>query len=1029
MSHRIVGFVLVCAVLAFCVTGAGPVNMERELIPGRHANKPAKAEPRRVADHRGSDLSGAKRALLVSAPADSFVLGSFSFDSGGIPDAQGWYSVDRTAQTEIFTHVADSTELNGGNFGTLLPIAGQQSLWCGTAGNTFNTCHYAAPPSYGNSWAQTFTSKPFAYTGGVHLEYLIRWDIEPGYDALEVRYKDENDEWQRIAVNGWYLYDGTSVGAIFESWDLSDSTLADSIQIQFLFTSNGAWSGEDGLWPTDGAYLLDSLMISDSLGVLTFQDFESEPVGALATNDGHWVAGEPDPFGDFAGLFPGVTVLQEDGCRFNSTALWGFFSGSSETYACGGHPEQAAVPKTPGDYLYMNNEIWSPLIDWDFDEGGAPVPASAAFAYLEFDVYRDLPQDNLVFYAWGIRSVFSGCPNGYWDSEHLVYFSTLPHPDWYKARFEVGHHVEAGADQVQLAIGTRDMCGLWCGYFGSGACHSQAPLIDNVRLVRVDLGGPTWTVNGFDLYQDDFPADGTKTGKVRMDSGVDTNDPSLGGVRPGDTLFVDVASPDGIAFHMSGVPPSGPAVYCHVRELSGAKSGAAISGDVSKYPVISASGGWTVLQFDTSMTVDSWGNPIVGGFEVDLNDNLYDPGDTVFYYFSARDGNGKTNYWTRAAGITDAAGAVATAMEVTCLPANNTDILYIDDADGHGAQLAFESAFTILGITPDRYDVLAPTSNVRNGPGRRVRNPAVQIRNCYKKIIWSSGNLVSGLVGDGDFGNPGLSNDFGMLLDFLDQGSNGPGVYFSGDGIASEWDASADDATTLRSTYMNFNLVNADHTAVGQPVSPFVIGRPGSCFDHGTVDTLVAFGGCPRRTFSVLQQTGSSSVEMRYSGVAGHVAVLSQVTVNSVGDTARVMLSGFGADAIHDDRVQNPTDRVDHLADVIRWLQNELPTPTGIQDQPLRINNLAQNYPNPFNPTTVINYSIASPGPVTVRVFNVAGQRVRTLVDAYQSPQVKPFVVRWDGTNQSGDAVSSGVYYYRLNTPNYTATRKMVLLK
>ncbi|MCZ6766132.1 MAG: T9SS type A sorting domain-containing protein, partial [bacterium] len=150
---------------------------------------------------------------------------------------------------------------------------------------------------------------------------------------------------------------------------------------------------------------------------------------------------------------------------------------------------------------------------------------------------------------------------------------------------------------------------------------------------------------------------------------------------------------------------------------------------------------------------------------------------------------------------------------------------------------------------------------------------------------------------------------------------------------------------------------------------------------------------------------------------------------NGVGDTARVILSGFSAHIIHDDRVQNPIDRVDHLADVIRWLQNDIPTPTAVPDRALRINDLAQNYPNPFNPTTAIRYSVAEPGQVTVVVFNVAGQRVRTLVDGFHAPQSQPFVVRWDGTNQSGDPVSSGVYYYRLSAPHYSATRKMVLIK
>ncbi len=91
-------------------------------------------------------------------------------------------------------------------------------------------------------------------------------------------------------------------------------------------------------------------------------------------------------------------------------------------------------------------------------------------------------------------------------------------------------------------------------------------------------------------------------------------------------------------------------------------------------------------------------------------------------------------------------------------------------------------------------------------------------------------------------------------------------------------------------------------------------------------------------------------------------------------------------------------------------------------------NRLEQNYPNPFNPTTTIRYSIAEAGQVSLRVYNVAGQLVRTLVNTVQSPgQVRP--VRWNGLNSTGQSVSSGVYFYRLTADGYTRTRKMVVIK
>lgn len=88
---------------------------------------------------------------------------------------------------------------------------------------------------------------------------------------------------------------------------------------------------------------------------------------------------------------------------------------------------------------------------------------------------------------------------------------------------------------------------------------------------------------------------------------------------------------------------------------------------------------------------------------------------------------------------------------------------------------------------------------------------------------------------------------------------------------------------------------------------------------------------------------------------------------------------------------------------------------------------LRQNYPNPFNPTTTIRYEIPVSGHVGLRVYNTAGQLVRTLVDHEESPGFKS--AQWDGRNDHGEPVASGLYFYRLETGDYQQTRRMLLLK
>lgn len=88
---------------------------------------------------------------------------------------------------------------------------------------------------------------------------------------------------------------------------------------------------------------------------------------------------------------------------------------------------------------------------------------------------------------------------------------------------------------------------------------------------------------------------------------------------------------------------------------------------------------------------------------------------------------------------------------------------------------------------------------------------------------------------------------------------------------------------------------------------------------------------------------------------------------------------------------------------------------------------LRQNRPNPFNPTTVIRFDLAQSAPVALVVYNVDGRRVRQLLSQPLGPG--GYEVPWDGRNDSGAPVASGVYFYRLTAGDYSATRKMILLK
>ena len=90
-------------------------------------------------------------------------------------------------------------------------------------------------------------------------------------------------------------------------------------------------------------------------------------------------------------------------------------------------------------------------------------------------------------------------------------------------------------------------------------------------------------------------------------------------------------------------------------------------------------------------------------------------------------------------------------------------------------------------------------------------------------------------------------------------------------------------------------------------------------------------------------------------------------------------------------------------------------------------NELFQNYPNPFNPTTTIKYSISQASSVRLVVYNVAGQRIRTLVN--ETKPAGTYSEIWDGKNDGGRSVATGIYFYRFIAGNYSEVKKMILLR
>ncbi len=172
----------------------------------------------------------------------------------------------------------------------------------------------------------------------------------------------------------------------------------------------------------------------------------------------------------------------------------------------------------------------------------------------------------------------------------------------------------------------------------------------------------------------------------------------------------------------------------------------------------------------------------------------------------------------------------------------------------------------------------------------------------------------------------------------------------------------------------------------------------------------------------------TQSAEIWPAGVAYTHPTMGYQTVNL----------GFGmefmAGALLPGRVYSSgaSDRVDLMANIMDYFgKPPTATPTGAEEGEVFANRLGHARPNPFNPLTTIEYSLSSPGRVSVRVYDLAGRIVRTLAD--RGGEAGEHEVVWDGTTDVGKRAASGVYFVRMEMTgprgSYRATRKLVLLK
>jgi hypothetical protein len=974
--------------------------------------------------------------LEAPAQVDTYVIVHYDFE---VSDWQGWTRGDITAEIDTFWHVEDFLEPEFSGFPG--PLEGEKSAWCGAPpGPEMYLCIWTHAPGYGNQWNQSLTSDEIEFTGRLVFSYKGRFNSEEDYDCTTIEYMGIND-WEEV-----HAYDGVrDTVAVHELYITRAST-----KLRFHFTSDGAWSDVDGWWDSDGAACIDSITVADESGVIDYEDFESADDNAK--HSGIWNADVRESFGMYSGLR--YNLQSKDPCGFNYGTQIVFFVGSTEEST-----EYQGLYNTPRcrgagglEAPCQNEWVISPVIDLtryttngdevqDAEIQPGVLPGLGGVQY-NFTVYRDLPQVNLVFYNWGVRDIVNGCPMN-WEKRHFVL-----HGQDQRYIFSVNEIGDlVGSDSVQVYLKCMDMCAQWYSIYGDCAEHTPSPWFDNVQILRYEISGPQFSHRRFDLFQDNFPGEEFDLESyVRADMAADQrwdDDPVFD---PGDSIVVGCDSPlgGGLRYSFLG-PDSLPEIYMNVKCTyigCGSPSkpdiaGPSLEGTYGRYE--SDDGVWTVIRGAEARQGD---NTVHDRFMFDLNDSLLTRGYMVEYYFTANDNAGHS-------GSLPEHASEGIYFEFTCLPTLCSQILYVDDFDGRGShegivQNYFDPVFLhIVPIDdqPDRYDVNQPSSLVGNGLGSRAKLNHMTMG--YNTVIWDSGDLSNGTITDGTAVR-GKSNDCQLLIDWINYSEQDVNLWVLGDDVANDLSESfTPQALDLMSVKCGVTLVDDSYYGVTGVVTPKVMGMPGCPFYHESLsppgDTFCIYGGCPTiNRFDCLGATGNGSPALEYGACqcgdtwagSGYYGGVWSTGVNEGGYNIRTVWFGFSFMNIRDCELVQPLMR-DHLfKDVYDFFEQpfnpDWPVGDG-DDIPSHVYKLSQNYPNPFNPQTTIRFSLREKGPVTIRIYDVAGRLVKTLVDEVRDAGA--YAEPWDGRNNRDGTVASGVYFYRMESKSFSRTRKMVLLR
>lgn len=899
------------------------------------------------------------------------------------PYTNDWVSRDLsgTAAQENYWHHSDIRPKTGPD---------DTSWWCGT----HDHC-WVQPRGYANDWYQVLSQHLTGVTGTgtetVEIDFDQRYAMERGYDFGYVDISDDGGvSWVTLAA---YTNTGTSGAGTPVDWDdatyghvlLDASSYSGSdIDLRFRFESDRAFSSADEPsappYPvTDGAWQIDNIRITVD-GTPTFvDDCESGEGGWI--HDGFPGSGET-----------GVVWLRGQYAVDFDTGL-----------------HHCCEDRNPGEWMYAAvDPLSSMMIDGEYTSlTSPPIDICGADRLIaEWDMWVDLPEGSGDYFDIWVASGddhdciqdptaafvdeepgcwYGGPLWGTWQDDWTAFAGN----DWLGARWKVFHEESASIP----AVGHR--AGVFLNRFRVGLLSGTDTVFDR------DI----W--NSFnDWFIDDLGEAVVDTAWIRVSDAQDV-----------DELYLLASNDEGTSWD----------VYSCLRTAP-------------------ASDWWKVPPPVNQMTARS----------------------EIHYYYEALDGHGNVAVFPE--------DAPDDYFEMSILPINATELepgILLVDKHGrfdpgergdylHTTEYYYCEALGILGYDWDIYDVEVPSgcflsggpnvaamkshqsSSVRYpGEGEMSCGPTPDHMRYYGTIIYWMNDFDAYTLWD---------IEQRWLIDWLSEAPvKERNLLLTGNDISYELKAKGREVQGfhdiwLAADYAGEVVGHGAHSCYVDSVPGLADFAGGWTFMDNDGGECILAGACP-------DPIENFDFIVPAEGIAGVEIVADYIYEFGLSDGAGVaythptmgyqtIILGFGMefmmDGVYGAGASNYSpegyyhsgigDRVNLMGNIMGYF-DETPegVGTGVVEGSYK-NAMSQAYPNPFNPVTRIAYSIKEAGPVAIEIYNVAGKVVRTLLDAELDAGATGEVV-WNGANDLGEKCASGVYFYRIDAPSFTSSKKVLLLK